>query len=236
MSSKKIKQKSTLSIKFLGSLIIIGIFIIGLYSFRLIFKPAAINLIGSPEKNVSTIGTGVVTSKIAPIGCRYMEVQCIKAPCDPVLVCDQASIPPKFSPLPIPSTTSNMTPPANCISWFDGCNTCSVKNGVIGGCTMMACKLATQPPSCLSYIDTAPSPTPTPSATSVPSPVIIAKTVGVTMFSVSGACGSTSFNSISYSCNNNKMLITLSSGTCTDFSLALKKAQLDCNSTGVATP
>tara|TARA_B100001123_G_C15226861_1_gene993496 strand:+ start:677 stop:1312 length:636 start_codon:yes stop_codon:yes gene_type:complete len=29
--------------------------------------------------------------------------------------------------------------PENCISWFDGCNTCSVVNGKIGGCTMMMC-------------------------------------------------------------------------------------------------
>ena len=29
--------------------------------------------------------------------------------------------------------------PINCISWFDGCNTCSVNNGQLGGCTMMMC-------------------------------------------------------------------------------------------------
>lgn len=29
--------------------------------------------------------------------------------------------------------------PNNCISWYDGCNTCSVNNGKIGGCTMMMC-------------------------------------------------------------------------------------------------
>ena len=29
--------------------------------------------------------------------------------------------------------------PTNCASWYDGCNTCSVINGNIGGCTMMMC-------------------------------------------------------------------------------------------------
>lgn len=29
--------------------------------------------------------------------------------------------------------------PHTCISWFDGCNTCTVENGVLGGCTKMFC-------------------------------------------------------------------------------------------------
>jgi hypothetical protein len=29
--------------------------------------------------------------------------------------------------------------PQNCVTWFDGCNTCQVRNGQIGGCTMMMC-------------------------------------------------------------------------------------------------
>ncbi len=29
--------------------------------------------------------------------------------------------------------------PENCVSWFDGCNSCSVSNGVIGGCTRKYC-------------------------------------------------------------------------------------------------
>ena len=31
-------------------------------------------------------------------------------------------------------------PPADCISWFDGCNTCEVINGEIGPCTKKGCK------------------------------------------------------------------------------------------------
>ena len=40
--------------------------------------------------------------------------------------------------------------PANCISWNDGCNTCSVVNGVIGGCTMMMCRQQGTP-FCVAY-------------------------------------------------------------------------------------
>ena len=35
--------------------------------------------------------------------------------------------------------------PNNCVTWYDGCNTCSVTNGVIGGCTMMYCFVQNDP-------------------------------------------------------------------------------------------
>lgn len=38
--------------------------------------------------------------------------------------------------------------PAECASWFDGCNTCQVVNGTITSCTQMMCSLP-QPPRCL---------------------------------------------------------------------------------------
>jgi hypothetical protein len=40
--------------------------------------------------------------------------------------------------------------PRNCVSWHDGCNTCSVNNGVIGGCTRMMC-FREDTPHCLSF-------------------------------------------------------------------------------------
>lgn len=38
----------------------------------------------------------------------------------------------------------------NCLSYFDGCNACSVSGGVIGGCTEMFCKEQAEP-QCLEY-------------------------------------------------------------------------------------
>ena len=35
--------------------------------------------------------------------------------------------------------------PWNCASWYDGCNTCSVTEGVLGGCTLMMCFTNNQP-------------------------------------------------------------------------------------------
>src|SRR5690606_28541650 len=60
-----------------------------------------------------------------------------------------------------PLATPKPTPPANCTSWFDGCNTCTVKNGVIGAGTKMACKSETEAPRCLAFTDTKPTPQPT---------------------------------------------------------------------------
>lgn len=40
--------------------------------------------------------------------------------------------------------------PENCIRWYDGCNTCEVVNGVIGGCTRMMC-FREESPRCLTY-------------------------------------------------------------------------------------
>ena len=47
-----------------------------------------------------------------------------------------------------PSLITNI--PWNCVSWFDGCNTCYVNNGALGGCTMMMCFTNVEP-YCMSY-------------------------------------------------------------------------------------
>ena len=51
-------------------------------------------------------------------------------------------IPPVYN---VPNTV-----PQNCVSWFDGCNTCSANNGVLGGCTRMMC-FREDTPRCLQY-------------------------------------------------------------------------------------
>ena len=35
--------------------------------------------------------------------------------------------------------------PVDCTSWFDGCNTCMVKDGQLGGCTKMHCETYEEP-------------------------------------------------------------------------------------------
>jgi|GEM_PF-1877063 len=57
-----------------------------------------------------------------------------------------------------PPATPNPTIPPNCSSWFDGCNTCTVNNGAISGCTKLECKDTTKPPQCLTYSTPQPSP------------------------------------------------------------------------------
>lgn len=45
------------------------------------------------------------------------------------------------------------TVPTNCVQWYDGCNTCTVNNGNLGGCTRMMC-FREDNPRCLQYITT----------------------------------------------------------------------------------
>jgi hypothetical protein len=40
--------------------------------------------------------------------------------------------------------------PTNCDTWYDGCNTCRVSNGVIGACTRMMC-FREETPYCMSF-------------------------------------------------------------------------------------
>ena len=47
-------------------------------------------------------------------------------------------------PLPV------MKIPDNCATWYDGCNTCSVHNGALLGCTLMMC-FRTEQPYCQAF-------------------------------------------------------------------------------------
>ena len=53
-------------------------------------------------------------------------------------------------PIVSPVYNDPNTVPENCVSWFDGCNTCSVNNGMLGGCTRMMC-FREDTPRCLQY-------------------------------------------------------------------------------------
>merc|ERR1712224_241107 len=44
------------------------------------------------------------------------------------------------------------SPPRDCTSWNDGCNTCMVRNGVVAGCTEMAC-FEKGEPFCMAFTD-----------------------------------------------------------------------------------
>ncbi len=132
-------------------LIVLGLGVWGLM--RSMTVPSDINLVATNETQ------GKLVTDAA--GCYYQPVQCVKAPCEPIKVCPT-------------TTTPNGTIPLGCTSWFDGCNTCTVKNGVIAGCTKMACKLdPNNPPKpyCMTYGENVPVPVPT----SVPEPVICAQ-------------------------------------------------------------
>lgn len=50
------------------------------------------------------------------------------------------------------NNSGDITPPENCISWFDGCNNCFVSEGKISGCTLKFCSPEEQQePNCLKF-------------------------------------------------------------------------------------
>ena len=51
-----------------------------------------------------------------------------------------------------PNSHNGNNIPLNCVSWFDGCNTCQVNNGVLGACTRMMCFREGEP-YCISTIN-----------------------------------------------------------------------------------
>jgi hypothetical protein len=62
-----------------------------------------------------------------------------------------------FPLLPITGPTYDSLPrpdsvPTNCISWFDGCNTCGSSAGVLNSCTRMMC-FREDNPRCLQYAE-----------------------------------------------------------------------------------
>ena len=191
--------------------------------------------------------------------CYQKEVQCAQAPCEPITVCPSGFTPaPTSSPISctcppgaickiddrcnsspsptiIPSTPNpRVTPPPNCTSWFDGCNTCSVKDGVIRGCTKKACREKTLPQSyCIEYSDSS-TPTPTAVATIIPSPSPTLKPVQVvlTTFNASSPCGESHFQFFQFTCSNG-VKRALDQSTCLNLSDAMMKARDICQSTGL---
>lgn len=187
--------------------------------------PTDINLVESTGK-LTTPTDPMVARIVDEKGCYYQSVQCVKAPCEPILVCP-----------PTASQSPTSTIPSGCVSWFDGCNTCTVKNGVISGCTKKACKLDSnnQPkPYCIAYSgDIVSTPVPTaiptivPTATPTPSPTPSQILVTITNFSASTPCGVSHFKNYQFTCSLGAKH-TINDNTCINLVDAVKRAKDLC--------
>lgn len=67
-----------------------------------------------------------------------------------------------------------------------------------------------------------------PSPSLKPSPSPIRPSLDMTSFKAEKPCGPYGFSSITYGCNNNKILNILTAGQCVEFKVALAKAQSSC--------
>lgn len=104
--------------------------------------------------------------------CGAQEVQCVRAPCYPqyktysnscMLSADKGTFihegectASESGPY-MGGDSDTYVPPAGCMAWFDGCNSCSrsTKDGP-AMCTMMACQGTPQPGYCRTYETPAP--------------------------------------------------------------------------------
>ena len=187
-------------------------------TYRSMLVPTDINLVSSDIASTQKLVTD-------SSGCYYQQVQCVQAPCEPVRVCPA-------------NTTTSSAVPRDCISWFDGCNTCTVVDGVITGCTKMACKKDPyNPPNpyCLKYQVTTTSPVPTPTAVSsavpsaVPSATPKQTLITISNFYASSPCGTSHFSKYTYTCGTGaKQSIN---NTCMSLDEAMKSAKTKCQIT-----
>lgn len=231
--------------------IFILIFVISLswVGYRALLTPTDINLVGN-HRGPAPGEIDKMSLREAPAGCYYKQVQCIQAPCEPILICDTTSDPQyevctqiagtctgtdgqcvtftngcergrlcakdqSASTCTVAKPTPTQTPPPKCTSWFDGCNTCGVKDGVIAGCTKMACKGELQKPECRAYSDATPIPSPKPSEAGV-----------LTTFYASSPCGESHYKSFTYTCSNGKKYSE--STLCVDIAQAMTTARTKC--------
>lgn len=89
--SKKSKSFSTRKIILIVSLFFGAVFGAWYSQFRA--RPVDINLVGSGYSNGSDIVPTQKGLKREGAGCYYQEVQCVQAPCEPVLVCEDGNTP-----------------------------------------------------------------------------------------------------------------------------------------------
>lgn len=205
----------------------------------------------------------VANSKVAWVegqkqgsGCYEKQVQCVKAPCEPVLVC-----PPGVSPIPTPQVCTQdagscLNSVGECVGYTDRCQRAKMCGKDFRRCDMtkptptpvaspISCSC---PPGARCKMDARcstptpkPTPTPTPIATSVPTttpapslrPSPIAIKGGLSSFVAKKSCGGDSYLYITFSCNNQKNLMTIADNTCTDIYSAMKKATLECGGVSV---
>lgn len=267
MPKKKSKSISSYIPKPVLVITVLAILIFGTwFGYRSLLNPLGINEVRTSDKRTlireDYSREGSLCAQVyghclsADNKCVTYTDSCLKSKlcAQPVQSCtqplsSQAPVTPTPMTSSAPSPTPTTIPPINCTSWFDGCNICQVKDGVVGICTRMACKDSFQAPKCLTYSDADPTPTgcrmvqvqcvqapcepvmmcPTPTATPVGSPVSsAAPTVnGIANFQAANPCGTNGFYNYSALCSNNTSR-DLSSSSCTPLAVAIKYAEQFC--------
>jgi hypothetical protein len=196
-----------------------------------------------PTPAPSTAPSPTAKASVSPIpsGCYYEQVQCIKAPCNPILKC---------GPSPSPRFCTQvagtcLTPAGQCVGYSNGCQRSDLCGASPKQCTITkpvpsATPInCTCPPGAICKLDArcrvSPTPTPkpsiAPSPTPYPSPSVASCVPKITSLSLktSSNCAGDTFSYASYTCTGGTPTI-LSMNGCLSASAIFTQVRSTCGS------
>jgi hypothetical protein len=190
--AKKITSRSNVSFLKNKFILVAGVLLLVFFGFKVVYKamvqPSGINEITAGFSKQDA------PMKVDANGCYEKQIQCVKAPCNPIMVC-----PAGVSPAPIATkgpeictqeAGSCLNSAGQCVGYTDGC-----QKSKVCGKDMKRCDTTTKPspvsspiscvcpPGAICKLDarcnpsptTKPTPTPTPKPTATPTSTIIPK-------------------------------------------------------------
>lgn len=200
---KRSKKPSLFSHRYLVPFVVVGVLALWFFAFRtslksLFFAPSTVAEIKTKTPLIRTTPKSTPTPPLSP-GCYYQEVQCIKDPCNPVVICS--------SPTPKPSLTPGCYETEICYA--------QTPEGTGGGCRkVMNCPEPTSTPIVL--------PSRIPALT--PKPICDGT---LTKIDFNNRCGISGFSQVRYQCSTGESLL-LDNDTCYEVMAAYSKAAPTC--------
>jgi hypothetical protein len=202
-----------------------------------------VSTVPTPAPSIAPSPTAKPSVSPVPSGCYYEQVQCIKAPCNPILKC---------GPSPSPRFCTQvagtcLTPAGQCVGYSNGCQKAELCGSSAKQCnitkpmpsaTPISC---TCPPGAMCKLDArcrvSPTPTPkpsiTPSLTPYPSPTLtpscVTKIASLSLRTSANCTGDT-FSSANYTCASGTSTI-LSMNGCLSAATIFTQVQSVCGTT-----
>ncbi len=176
------------------------------------------------QNSTSSVAINKISTNSTP-GCYYSQVQCVKEPCEPVLVCPAPTSSPRMCTMEAGKCVSKNN---QCLSYTNGCEKADKCSQPLTRCTMDDEDVSLSssdpcycPPGArckMSALCNSPEPKPLPSNNASK----------ILNFSASSPCGPNKFSNIQYDCTGEGFK-SYTNGSCTNILLAMKAIQSVCN-------